>query len=1680
TMNYLKQIVLLLVLVEWSRGIDDERAPAHISLDQIDSVFLASISSRADYTSDTAVHPTKIQNAQNIAYHNHYVYIGAQNWLLKLNAHTLKIEQSVRYGPLHDSAFCRYSPVDECMPGHTKSLVDNHNKLLLVYAQQNALLSCWSGRQGICDVRALDDLGRLILNSSIAAVANDPANSTVGFIASSANSQPVLYIAATYSNNGAYRADVPALSGRSLNLQPSRFMHIIGSDSHGLKSSKASIEFMSRFAKTFIVKYVHAFNLGVYNYFLTVQHADTDAMLRADRLVSKVARLCLNDLSFAKSYTEMPVKCVGVRANVDYNEMISAKHALVNGEHYLIGLFQQTARNSFNASIHKSPWTNQAVCMYKMSAVQRQFRHNINKCYSSEVMRGLNFIKPDQKCMAKRQVAERVDDDFCSSAENGLYPIGGTVPVVASAVLEFTDRLYDSVAVFEHELTNSLILKSADTLDLYDMNTMRVYRSVKVAYEKAPVVSANDVWVEEREGVVYALSGGGTRLVKIDMFDCDRLTSCGQCVGESVRAQIYCGWCATSGRCSARVHCPSGGKWLSGAQMNVSEWELADVCVDIESVEPRVIHADLLPWIHVHFGNEMSVRDHHLNYSCVFVSEMKSEMETRAVWMDSSRLKCAMPHVSLIERVLINERAESDGEMELADDGIFEVVPTRVSRVELGVYVKNSDEFKYGWSKSRSTALFNITVIHCGMYRSCISCVSDECSWCDNKCVSTANKDDQTISQCVNQSQMCSSFDPATNKLLIPYTAHRPQAPLTFRLKNPPHQLIRNYVCHITMAHGSPLTQPISVPLTVLNKTHSSCTLTNIFTYVDPLLTNGQVQTDLRVYTGDYYIDSPSNGKLTLLFYKCEQKANDCSSCLSINRQLSCMWCGAVGSCKFMNAQSKLAALSECVGAWSNSALVPLNQCQKPHIESISPVKVPYSGGSLLTINGANLGSSFDDVISVTLICTASVTTSTQCDLIRSGYTASKKIVCKLAAFTKSNEQCSVNVRLKTSNGQPSVLVRASQLVRLVDPVITSVEPAHVIQSAGFVWLTVNGVDLDSGRSRQLDIVDNVNDFEQRVVKCEIKNVTEHTVRCRLSDKFSTLGKKNVRLIIDEYTSINSHLKVNSDPLVKSIDHWTSFYGGGAAFQLTGFNFDSVQSAYTFVNYGDMWYSEPVSATSRLSNEKIVFESPALSDAFFAIAKSTNGPPRSHYLLQVGFLMDGFNVTLNEQRITYVPNLPPASLQTQALHLIKSNDLYTIKLTVAMATDNQHVDLIKRNFQVYIGCSLCDHGKWTDNQHYTCTLPQLVYNKSRDLYQCKPKVYRALLEQLNSPAGSLRMFNMFVANSWFEMGRHGDTNIDLYTQSYQLNNVHNFIQVVERLAQEPMVDGSERSVSVLQQILHKHEQFRRESSKSALITPGLITNKNLFILSGIIASVVLILILITLSLGSVVLKLKRNSSPAYKLGCRGRQRHQRTRRHGRLHLEHIQKQMDQLELSIRPQCSHLYQQLHNDYLNELNNDLVYSLTALPLYNYKTYLYSCIFARSPNLDLIYSPLNVAMSSSMSMSNSTTNTLLSHTHTSLQKTNMSVYATIKSSSMLHSADQDTNTNTNSSKQQQFGSYGPIGEAMLLFDQLMHNKTFVSTFVEVCESHKDSFGLKEKHNFSALITLALKDNLHYLCTR
>lgn len=588
---------------------------------------------------------TLLKNVNNVRYHNGSVYIGGENGLLKVNARTFELESAVRYGPVADSPMCRYYPREECLYNKRKYSTNNYNKLLLILEKERALLSCWSANQGVCDVRRLDNLDELVVNSSVSVVANDAVNSTIGFMASSANSQRLFYVASTYTNLGAYRDDVPALAGRSLSAH--KFMHLIESNNQ-LKTVKSSLEFVPRFRRSFIVKYVEGFNLGVHNYYLSVQHFDTDALLANQPLVTKLSRLCVNDLSFSKSYTEIQLRCTsGSRGSisslrsVDYNELVSARLIRLDDEPHIVGLFQQSSRTTFNQSIGDGTGgVRQAVCVYPIRQVQAKILENINKCYNANpdappLMRGLNFIKPDQKCSYRK--LNLVNDDYCSSSgENGLYPIGGTQPLVANSLIEF-DTLstvekyndqFDSLQFYSTNggLVNVLVLMSNAQARIKFLHVRSldqeptVYRTVQLdagddsEYELTnPVVrvpvSNLEIERDERddEEPRSLLVVARSRLYKVELDSCRLYKTCGACLAKSADGEPSCGWCAATNECTTRSVCSSSSsqyssdnnKWINSAQSD-------SMCVDVENVQPALKYKHDNDWIEISFRKQLT------------------------------------------------------------------------------------------------------------------------------------------------------------------------------------------------------------------------------------------------------------------------------------------------------------------------------------------------------------------------------------------------------------------------------------------------------------------------------------------------------------------------------------------------------------------------------------------------------------------------------------------------------------------------------------------------------------------------------------------------------------------------------------------------------------------------------------------------------------------------------------------------------------------------------------------------------------------------------------------------------------------------------------------------------------------------------------------------------------------
>lgn len=260
----------------------------------------------------------------------------------------------------------------------------------------------------------------------------------------------------------------------------------------------------------------------------------------------------------------------------------------------------------------------------------------------------------------------------------------------------------------------------------------------------------------------------------------------------------------------------------------------------------------------------------------------------------------------------------------MSPDGLFRVSPTNKyyyesynDQTELSMFVQASSSSSER-PQSFGRGLLNLTLMDCNAHKSCVSCLSvSSCEWCGNKCANPS-EEVSSRSECDREASRCASFDTGTTKLLIPFTAHRQQAPLLFSLANVAASSTSAFQCMFTLFNGRMLpastttARNLTVPYLSHNASHASCQLGNVFNVLASLIESydGQIQTNLRLYdpTNDVFVDSSSNGKLALLFYKCEIKASDCGQCLGVNPQLSCMWCQQIPAA---NAQSAVITASK-------------------------------------------------------------------------------------------------------------------------------------------------------------------------------------------------------------------------------------------------------------------------------------------------------------------------------------------------------------------------------------------------------------------------------------------------------------------------------------------------------------------------------------------------------------------------------------------------------------------------------------------------------------------------------------------------------------------------------------------------------------------------------------------------
>lgn len=355
--------------------------------------------------------------------HSALVYVGGTNRLYQLSP-DLERQETVETGPRDDSPEC---PAVDCLGSITKRPTDNINKALVIDYTDTRLIACGTLYQGngyffvhflcmlehtkfnesfvpttgICSVRNLKNISEELMEVREPVVANNATASTVVFIAPGPPNPPVshvLYVGVTFTGNSPYRSEVPAVSSRSL----ARHEMFQIAKMEVTTGTRISVNSLSR--ERYPIHYVYGFSSEGFSYFLTIQMRESNGN---SPYISKLVRVCQDDRDYY-SYTEVPLECTsenGTRYSLvqaAYVDKPGSDLAVELGiraqDDVLYAVFAQPDYSE-GGELTTRPAHRSALCVYSLKSIRRKFMTNIQKCFSGEGHRGLNFISPSLPCV---------------------------------------------------------------------------------------------------------------------------------------------------------------------------------------------------------------------------------------------------------------------------------------------------------------------------------------------------------------------------------------------------------------------------------------------------------------------------------------------------------------------------------------------------------------------------------------------------------------------------------------------------------------------------------------------------------------------------------------------------------------------------------------------------------------------------------------------------------------------------------------------------------------------------------------------------------------------------------------------------------------------------------------------------------------------------------------------------------------------------------------------------------------------------------------------------------------------------------------------------------------------------------------------------------------------------------
>ncbi|KAJ6216027.1 hypothetical protein RDWZM_010527 [Blomia tropicalis] len=620
-----------------------------------------------------------------------------------------------------------------------------------------------------------------------------------------------------------------------------------------------------------------------------------------------------------------------------------------------------------------------------------------------------------------------------------------------------------------------------------------------------------DMMVDSEIEPKHLIVASPYKVMKLPVETCVQHETCDRCLQAR---NPYCGWCSLQKRCTIKSEClvssdvgssisvnhhvrhyhgfsqqqqqPQSSQSSNSILFSTPRWLSLETsqCIDFQAIKPEFMPRDQIQPVEL-IINQLPPLPYGANYLCVF--EQSSPIPATVT---RHGLACQTP--SIVSRPTIP----------LGQDH---------TTVNLAVRSSETDtDFIH-----RSFIFYD-----CSVHKSCKSCVMStwNCNWCMHENVCTHNTSTCTRRVIVGENSPHNS--------LIKGVEHCPsfsiQTPI--RLPNGARKELRVEVRNLIPSQDGfqciVEIEQAKERVTARVQDNNIICHEIMLTYQEEI---GEQNATLTVlWNGDTFID-----RTNVTLYKCQYLGAhtgrpDCSLCQTLDPKYGCVWCHS--QCSFVD---------QC------GEQRPSSSCPPPRIDYIHPISGPVEGGTLVSIEGSNLGSSLNEIrdrLSIGGI---------PCTPIE--YNISIRVICRTGASAIGQQSALVVIgnRAGVTRAQAKFQYKTIEL----DEVIPKIGP----QSGGSrIYLIGKNLNIGSNMAVYLDDL-----------PCTVERAlaSSSQLSCRTSAApYSSYVVSRLTLSIDaaNFTLTNPFL-YTPDPTINRIEPMQSYFSGGRTITVTGTHFTSIQ-----------------------------------------------------------------------------------------------------------------------------------------------------------------------------------------------------------------------------------------------------------------------------------------------------------------------------------------------------------------------------------------------------------------------------------------------------------------------------------------------------------------------------------------